>query len=66
MWFETSGLSFEDQLDGKEPDLQTIATEVREKLGPGPYIVKDYVKSRKHEWDEACYIPVRSGLESPM
>lgn len=20
-------------------------------------IVKDYVKSRKHEWHEACYIP---------
>ncbi|MEV5683218.1 ATP-grasp domain-containing protein [Streptomyces sp. NPDC052164] len=25
-------------------------------LGPGPGIVKDYVKSRKHEWHEACYI----------
>lgn len=23
----------------------------------GPYIVKDYVKSRKHEWYDACYIP---------
>lgn len=22
----------------------------------GPYIVKDYVKSRKHEWLDACYI----------
>lgn len=27
------------------------------KLGPGPALVKDYVKSRKHEWLEACYIP---------
>jgi len=26
-------------------------------LGPGRGIVKDYVKSRKHEWEEACYIP---------
>ncbi|MFP3986219.1 ATP-grasp domain-containing protein [Streptomyces sp. E11-3] len=26
-------------------------------LGPGPAVVKDYVKSRKHEWDEACYVP---------
>jgi hypothetical protein len=26
-------------------------------LGPGPVIVKDFVKSRKHEWLEACYIP---------
>ena len=23
----------------------------------GPYIVKDYVKSRKHEWYDACFIP---------
>ncbi|MEE1798902.1 MULTISPECIES: ATP-grasp domain-containing protein [unclassified Streptomyces] len=26
-------------------------------LGPGPGIVKDYVKSRKDQWDEACFIP---------
>ncbi|MEV7870753.1 ATP-grasp domain-containing protein [Streptomyces sp. NPDC088124] len=26
-------------------------------LGPGPGIVKDYVKSRKDRWDEACFIP---------
>ncbi|WP_328917488.1 MULTISPECIES: ATP-grasp domain-containing protein [unclassified Streptomyces] len=26
-------------------------------LPPGPGIVKDYVKSRKHEWDQACFIP---------
>lgn len=23
----------------------------------GPFIIKDYVKSRKHEWYDACYIP---------
>lgn len=26
-------------------------------LPPGAAVVKDYVKSRKHEWDEACYVP---------
>ncbi|MET9495875.1 ATP-grasp domain-containing protein [Streptomyces sp. NPDC006552] len=26
-------------------------------LPNGPGIVKDYVKSRKHAWDEACYLP---------
>jgi hypothetical protein len=26
-------------------------------FGSAPVIVKDYVKSRKHEWHEACYIP---------
>ncbi|MGH2507546.1 MAG: ATP-grasp domain-containing protein [Ktedonobacteraceae bacterium] len=34
--------------------------EVMEMLRPfgnGPIIVKDFVKSRKHEWYEACYIP---------
>lgn len=28
-----------------------------EALGGGPGVVKDYVKSRKHEWHEACYVP---------
>lgn len=26
-------------------------------LGNGPGIVKDFVKSRKHEWAEACFVP---------
>jgi len=26
-------------------------------LGTGPGVVKDYVKSRKHEWLEACFVP---------
>ncbi|WP_425147258.1 ATP-grasp domain-containing protein [Deinococcus sp.] len=26
-------------------------------FGAAPIIVKDYVKSRKHEWNEACFIP---------
>lgn len=26
-------------------------------FGAGPLIVKDYVKSRKHEWADACFIP---------
>jgi hypothetical protein len=33
-------------------------------FGDGPVVVKDYVKSRKHEWDEACYIPSASDRES--
>ncbi len=27
------------------------------KFNHKPLIVKDYVKSRKHEWEEACFIP---------
>lgn len=30
---------------------------VQTALGYGPYIVKDQVKSRKHEWDTACFAP---------
>lgn len=26
-------------------------------FGSQPLLLKDYVKSRKHEWEEACYIP---------
>jgi hypothetical protein len=29
-------------------------------FGEKPIIVKDYVKSRKHEWNEARYIPSAS------
>jgi len=29
-------------------------------FGDKPVILKDYVKSRKHEWNEACYIPSAS------
>ena len=57
VWFP-DGQSFEDQLDGKPrmPNWEAIIKEVTLKLGDGPYIVKDYVKSRKHEWAEACFI----------
>lgn len=40
--------------------LASLASQLR--LGPG--IVKDYVKSRKHEWDEACFIPDLSDTEA--
>jgi len=29
-------------------------------FGDNPLILKDFVKSRKHEWAEACYIPLAS------
>ena len=28
-----------------------------EPFGSRPLVLKDYVKSRKHEWDDACFIP---------
>ncbi|WP_414166777.1 ATP-grasp domain-containing protein [Streptoverticillium reticulum] len=41
---------------GRVPAAAELA-ECAAVLGPGPGIVKDFVKSRKHEWDEACYVP---------
>jgi hypothetical protein len=41
---------------GHLPSTEDIAKLVAP-LGAGPGIVKDFVKSRKHEWDEACYVP---------
>lgn len=33
------------------------ALSLAQKLPSGAYIVKDYVKSRKYEWNDACYLP---------
>ena len=33
-------------------------------FGSSPLILKDYVKSRKHEWHEACFIPSASDMEA--
>ena len=42
-------------------DIQEARAAVA-RLPPGPAIVKDYVKSAKHRWHEACFIPeVRDG-----
>ncbi|WP_428950031.1 ATP-grasp domain-containing protein [Streptomyces sp. cg35] len=37
--------------------------ELAASLGSGPVVVKDYVKSRKHEWDEACFVPDAADTE---
>ncbi|OWR28677.1 hypothetical protein CDO73_17405 [Saccharibacillus sp. O23] len=39
-----------------DSSFEAVHTAVRP-FGENPIIVKDYVKSRKHEWLEACYIP---------
>ncbi|MFJ6779181.1 ATP-grasp domain-containing protein [Streptomyces yangpuensis] len=41
---------------GRTPDPARL-TALAADLPPGAAVVKDYVKSRKHEWDEACYVP---------
>ncbi|MFD9516707.1 ATP-grasp domain-containing protein [Streptomyces sp. NPDC059979] len=41
---------------GRTPDPGRLAS-LAAGLPPGAAVVKDYVKSRKHEWGEACYVP---------
>lgn len=41
---------------GRPPGPQALA-QAAAGLPAGPGIVKDFVKSRKHEWAEACYLP---------
>ncbi len=41
---------------GRAPGARELAARTAE-LGGGPAVVKDFVKSRKHEWHEACYVP---------
>lgn len=34
-----------------------------EGFGTKPIVLKDYVKSRKHEWEEACFIPEATDVD---
>ncbi|MGW2251568.1 ATP-grasp domain-containing protein [Kitasatospora sp. NPDC001660] len=46
------------------PGPDELADAVARLGGHGPAIVKDYVKSRKHEWHEACYVPELADLDA--
>ncbi|GAA0894369.1 ATP-grasp domain-containing protein [Fulvivirga kasyanovii] len=45
-----------------EQELSTLIKLVSE-FGEAPIVIKDYVKSEKHNWNEACYIPDASDSE---
>jgi hypothetical protein len=49
VWIKTKG-----QISPDEIKALLVA------FGSAPIVVKDYVKSRKHEWAEACFIPSAS------
>ncbi|MFI9361620.1 ATP-grasp domain-containing protein [Kitasatospora sp. NPDC053057] len=54
VWIPTSG--------AVPPTPEELAEAVARLGGSGAAIVKDYVKSRKHEWHEACYVPELADL----
>jgi hypothetical protein len=41
-----------------------LAWTLARKLGDGPFVIKDHVKSAKHLWHEACFIPKGAGREN--
>jgi hypothetical protein len=48
---------------GLDVSIDEVMT-VLQPFGDKPVIVKDFVKSRKHEWNEACYIPCASDKQA--
>src|SRR5262249_11934554 len=40
-----------------------LAWSVSRKLGDGPFVIKDHVKSAKHHWHDACFVPKGSSRE---
>ncbi|MFB6893729.1 ATP-grasp domain-containing protein [Kitasatospora sp. NPDC056327] len=46
------------------PGAERLAPAVAQLGGQGAAIVKDYVKSRKDEWDEACFVPELADLSA--
>ena len=53
VWLRTEG----------DVDMDRIM-ELLQPFGAVPLVLKDFVKSRKHEWGEACYIPSASDRSS--
>ncbi|MFF0298329.1 ATP-grasp domain-containing protein [Kitasatospora sp. NPDC004614] len=51
-------------LPGTSWDRPALAAAASALGGRGPAIVKDYVKSRKHEWHEACYVPELADVDA--
>jgi hypothetical protein len=41
-----------------------LAWTLARKLGDGPFVIKDHIKSAKHHWREACFVPKGSGREN--
>lgn len=66
-WYDTLAAVTPDSVwtpwtPGGPPTVAQVA-ELTAPLGGGPAVVKDFVKSRKHEWDTACFIPDLADIE---
>jgi|GEM_PF-618381 len=65
-WYKhMEGLTPKTKWSNDIPDKEEI-TEMLKEFGSEAVIVKDYVKSRKHEWYESCYIENASEKEKAL
>lgn len=53
-WYDDFAEETAQSVWENEENIENILLKVKQLNGP--YIVKDYVKSRKHEWYDACFI----------
>ena len=67
-WYEAVGGADQTArsiwLPGASFNLDEVAAAVNAAFGSGAVILKDYVKSRKHEWFDACFIPAADDDEN--
>jgi len=49
-----------------DPTSDRAIIELTQNFGNTPIIVKDYVKSEKHHWKDACYIPDASDTQNVL
>jgi hypothetical protein len=45
-------------------EVHGISSNLGEIFGPSPVVLKDYLKSQKHYWHEACFIPDATDVEN--
>jgi hypothetical protein len=57
---------FTPTIGATEFNLDTVARSVAKEFGNKPVLVKDFLKSRKHEWFDACFIRPADDLEEVM
>lgn len=58
-WYEALGGAMTPRsiwFPGQSFDLAGVKQRLRAEFGEGAVVLKDYVKSRKHEWFDACFI----------
>jgi hypothetical protein len=47
-----------------DADADVVARGALDAIGPGPAVVKDHVKSMKHKWDEAAFVPDTASVDA--